>query len=95
MKLEKVFAIKWAKLYPMYVRKAEAKGRTADEVDQVIRWLTGYTPTGLRKQNEGEERACHTTMLISRPGTMTTLSLSFIMPVSILPTGTTPIPVML
>jgi hypothetical protein len=54
MKLEKVFAIKWASLYPMYVNKAERKGRTADEVDQVIRWLTGYTPAGLRKQNAGD-----------------------------------------
>jgi hypothetical protein len=54
MKLEKVFAMKWASLYPMYVKKAVAKGRNADEVDQVIRWLTGYTPAGLRKQNEGD-----------------------------------------
>lgn len=54
MKLEKVFAIKWASLYPMYVNKAERKGRTRDEVDQVICWLTGYTPAGLRKQNEGD-----------------------------------------
>ena len=54
MKLEKVFAIKWASLYPMYVKKAEARGRTRDEVDQVIRWLTGYTPAGLRKQIGGD-----------------------------------------
>lgn len=54
MKLENVFAIKWASLYPMYVNKAERKGRTAEEVDQVIRWLTGYTPAGLRKQNAGD-----------------------------------------
>ena len=54
MRLEKVFAIKWASLYPMYVNKAERKGRTRDEVDQVICWLTGYTPAGLRKQNEGD-----------------------------------------
>jgi hypothetical protein len=50
MKLEKVFAIAWAKLYPMYVKKAEAKGRTSDEVDTVIRWLTGYTAKGLQAQ---------------------------------------------
>lgn len=54
MRLEKVFAIQWARLYPMYLKKAEAKGRTADEVDQVIRWLTGYTAAALRKQNEGD-----------------------------------------
>ncbi|HSD16708.1 MAG TPA: DUF2200 domain-containing protein [Thermomonas sp.] len=54
MKLEKVFAIQWASLYPMYLKKAQAKGRTQDELDQVIRWLTGYTAAGLRRQNEGD-----------------------------------------
>lgn len=54
MRPEKVFAIKWASLYPMYVKKAEAKGRTREELDQVIRWLTGYSAAGLRKQNEGD-----------------------------------------
>lgn len=54
MKLERVFAIKWASLYPMYLKKAQAKGRTQAELDQVIRWLTGYTAAGLRKQNEGD-----------------------------------------
>lgn len=54
MRLEKVFAIKWASLYPMYLKKAEAKGRTQAELDQVIRWLTGYTAAGLRKQNESD-----------------------------------------
>lgn len=51
---EKVFAIRWASLYPMYVKKVEAKGRTREELDQVIRWLAGYTAAGLRKQNEGD-----------------------------------------
>jgi hypothetical protein len=50
MRLEKVFAIKFSNLYPMYVKKAEAKGRTAEEVDQVIRWLTGYSDSELRQQ---------------------------------------------
>jgi hypothetical protein len=54
MKLENVFAIQWAKLYPMYLKKVEAKGRTQAELDQVIRWLTGYTAAGLRKQNAGD-----------------------------------------
>ena len=52
MRLEKVFAIKWASLYPMYVKKAEAKGRTKEELDQVIRWLTGYTQKKLDAQIE-------------------------------------------
>ena len=54
MKLEKVFAIQFAKLYPMYVQKVESKGRTRAELDQVIRWLTGYTAKGLEKQLASE-----------------------------------------
>ena len=50
MRQEKVFAISFARLYPMYIDKAEAKHRTKDEVDQVIRWLTGYSVEGLREQ---------------------------------------------
>lgn len=50
MRLEKVFAIKFAGLYPLYVKKAEAKGRTQEELDQIIRWLTGYTQKGLQQQ---------------------------------------------
>jgi hypothetical protein len=54
MRQEKVFAIKWASLYPMYLKKAQAKGRSQEELDQVICWLTGYTPAGLREQVEGD-----------------------------------------
>jgi len=40
----------FAKVYPMYIQKAEKKGRTKEEVDQIICWLTGYTQAGLQKQ---------------------------------------------
>ena len=50
MRQEKVFAIKFSSLYPLYVKKAESKGRSKDEVDRVIGWLTGYTPEGLQAQ---------------------------------------------
>jgi hypothetical protein len=50
MRQEKVFAIKFSSLYPLYVKKAESKNRSKDEVDRVICWLTGYTPDGLRQQ---------------------------------------------
>ena len=50
MRLEKVFAIKFSTLYPLYVKKVESKGRSREEVDRVICWLTGYSPGGLRKQ---------------------------------------------
>lgn len=54
MRLEKVFAIKFASLYPLYVKKAEAKNRTQQELDQVICWLTGYSAAGLRHQVESD-----------------------------------------
>jgi len=51
---DRVFAMKFSKVYPMYVQKAERKGRTNEEVDQIIRWLTGYTQVGLQKQIKQE-----------------------------------------
>ena len=49
-----VFAMKFAKVYPLYVQKAEGKKRTKGEVDQIICWLTGYDRAGLRQQIEQE-----------------------------------------
>ena len=48
MKNEKVYAMSFAKVYPFLVNKAVRKGRTADEVDQVIQRLTGYDLDGLK-----------------------------------------------
>ncbi len=39
---EKVYAMSFAKIYPLLVAKAEKKGRSAAEVNEVICWLTGY-----------------------------------------------------
>ena len=50
MPKHRIFTTEFAKVYPMYVQKAEGKGRTRAEVDQVIRWLTGYTQAGLEQQ---------------------------------------------
>ncbi len=47
---EKVFAMKFSKVYPLLVAKAERKGRTQDEVDTLICWLTGYTKEQLSQQ---------------------------------------------
>ena len=47
---EKVFAMSFASVYPHYVTKAEKKGRTKEEVDEIVRWLTGYSKAGLEKQ---------------------------------------------
>ncbi|GHU87477.1 hypothetical protein FACS1894202_01840 [Clostridia bacterium] len=46
----RIFSTPFGDVYPMYVQKAERKGRTAEEVDTVTRWLTGYDERGLRKQ---------------------------------------------
>ena len=40
---ERVYKMAFASVYPQYVKKAEAKGRTREEVDEIIRWLTGYS----------------------------------------------------
>lgn len=47
--LERVYKIKFAGVYPMYIQKAEKKGRTKEEVDTIIFWLTGYDEIGLQK----------------------------------------------
>ena len=49
-----IFAIKFSKVYPLYVQKAERKNRTKEEVDQIICWLTGYSRKGLEQQIEKE-----------------------------------------
>ena len=50
MAAHRIFATPFAKVYPMYVQKAERKGRTKDELDQVIAWLTGYDAAALQRQ---------------------------------------------
>lgn len=47
---QRIYAMSFASVYPMYVAKAEKKGRTKAEVDAAIRWLTGYTQKGLDAQ---------------------------------------------
>lgn len=49
---QKVFAMKLSRVYPLLVQKAERKGRTKDEVNQVICWLCGYDEAGIRAQLE-------------------------------------------
>jgi hypothetical protein len=50
----RIFTTAFSKVYPMYVKKAERKNRTKKEVDQIILWLTGYTPAQFKKQLESE-----------------------------------------
>lgn len=50
MEKPRVFKMAFASVYPHYVHKAEKKGRTKQEVDAVICWLTGYSPQALAQQ---------------------------------------------
>lgn len=52
MAKHRIFSMPFAGVYPLYVKKAERKNRTRDEVDRVICWLTGYDQAGLRRQIE-------------------------------------------
>ncbi len=54
MKNERVYKMKFSKVYPLYIQKVERKGRTKEEVDTVIKWLTGYDEQGLQSQIDKE-----------------------------------------
>lgn len=45
----RIFTTSFASVYPLYVAKAERKGHTKDEVDQVITWLTGYDDAAIER----------------------------------------------
>jgi hypothetical protein len=46
----RVFKMSFASVYPLYIKKVERKGRTKEEVDTVICWLTGYNAQTLQQQ---------------------------------------------
>lgn len=48
--MSKIFKMSFASIYPLYLQKVEKKGRTKEELDQVIYWLTGYDENGLQQQ---------------------------------------------
>lgn len=48
----RIFTTKFSSVYPLYVQKAERKGRSREEVDRIICWLTGYEPAALQQQIE-------------------------------------------
>ena len=58
MSKHKIYTMSFASVYPHYVNKAERKGRTKEEVDEIISWLTGYSQkeleTILEKQTDFE-----------------------------------------
>jgi hypothetical protein len=54
MKKHRIYTTSFASVYPLYVAKAERKGRTQAEVDTIIRWLTGYSAAKLKSQLKKE-----------------------------------------
>ncbi len=50
MERHRIFTMSFASVYPHYLKKAEKKGRTKNDVDEVICWLTGYSPQTLAEQ---------------------------------------------
>ena len=46
----RIYTMSVARVYPLYITKVEKKGRTKKEVDEIIKWLTGYTQKGLGSQ---------------------------------------------
>lgn len=50
----RIYKMSFARVYPEYIAKAERKGRTKAEVDEIIRWLTGYSQSEFEKQLENE-----------------------------------------
>ena len=51
---QRVYRMSFATVYPLYIKKAEKKGRTKAEVDEVIFWLTGYNDQTLQKEVEAK-----------------------------------------
>jgi hypothetical protein len=50
MNKERIYALLFSSVYPLYIKKAEKKGRTKEEVDTIIFWLTGYDKKSLQEQ---------------------------------------------
>ncbi|WP_343706504.1 DUF2200 domain-containing protein [Flavobacterium sp.] len=52
MKTERIYKILFSSVYPLYIQKVEKKGRTKEELDKVIKWLTGYSDEQIKEQIE-------------------------------------------
>jgi len=67
MAKHRIYTISFASVYPHYVAKAEKKGRTKAEVDQIVCWLTGYSDAELRRQIENKTDLEHFFQEAPRP----------------------------
>ena len=54
MTAHRIFGLSFASVYPLYVTKAERKGRTREEVDAIIQWLTGFDDAALKAHLEAQ-----------------------------------------
>lgn len=54
MRKPQAYTMSFAKVYPLYIAKAERKGRTKDEVDEIIFWLTSYNQDSLQQQLDSQ-----------------------------------------
>lgn len=54
MSRHRIYDMAMAKIYPLYIQKAERKGRTKEEVDEILLWLTGYDREGFEEVLEKE-----------------------------------------
>ena len=54
MSKHRIYTMSFASVYPHYIAKAEKKGRTIEELNQIICWLTGYTQKALEQQIQNE-----------------------------------------
>ncbi len=54
MPAHRIYSMSFASIHRLYVAKAEKKGRTRAEVDEILRWQTGYDPAGLKAQIEAQ-----------------------------------------
>jgi hypothetical protein len=52
--MHKIFDMAFSRVYPLYITKVEKKGRNKDEVDEVIRWLTGFSQKELQKHVDAD-----------------------------------------
>lgn len=52
----RIYSLSFASVYPLYIQKAEKKGRTKAEVDEIIRWLTGYSQADMDTQVEKQTK---------------------------------------
>ena len=52
MEKPRIYTMRFSDIYPLYIAKVEKKGRTKTEVDEIIRWLTGYNQEALNAQLE-------------------------------------------